>query len=282
MQPLEYCREQAAAGRGAFAAVYRILPGQKRDALMVLDVFCSELARLPSECSDMQVAQAALEWRRQDLAKAFNGGVPETPVHQAVAEIARHFSLPQQEFADIIDGTETDMRQMRYTDAAWLEQYCRRVSGSAWRLAARIAGFSDERSLQSAEENGTAARLAQIVRDVGKDARVGRIYLPMNEMQRFNVPAADILHGKATPELAALLDAQIARAETHLRRAAELLPDKDRSAQKPLSAAAALVYALLQEIRRDGVLNVLNYTLAIPAPRQARIVWKTRLFGFKL
>lgn len=279
MQPLDYCR-QAEGDRQIFAPVCPLLPSEKRDALMVLDVFCGELRRLMREHSEISVAQTALNWRRADLLKAFSGASAEHPTHQALAEIAARFRLPYQEFADILDGTETDLKQMRYTDADWLMQYCRRVSGAAWRLAARIAGADDGNSLQTAEQYGTAARLTEIVRDVGKNARAGRIYLPMNEMQRFNVPAADILHGRTTPQFAALMAYRIGQTQNLLHHAAAM-PSENRAARKPLDILAALFHALLQEIAHDGAENVLNYTLAIPKPRQTRIIWKTRLLGFK-
>lgn len=279
MQALDYCR-QAAADRQIFSPVYPLLPSEKRDALMVLDVFCGELRRLVREHSDPSVAQTALNWRRADLAKAFAGETAEHPPHQAVAEMAVRYGLPYGEFADILDGTETDLKQMRYTDGDWLMQYCRRLSGAAWRLAARIAGADDENSLQTAEQYGTAARLTEILRDVGKDARAGRIYLPMSEMQQFNVPAADIMRGKATPQFASLMDKRMAEAGNLFYRAANM-PSAAKAARRPLDVLAALFYALLQEIGHDGAENVLKYTLAIPKPRRTRIIWKTRLFGFK-
>ncbi|MDO4695940.1 MAG: squalene/phytoene synthase family protein [Neisseria sp.] len=279
MQPLDYCR-QAEADRQIFAPVSMLFPTEKRDMLMVLDVFCGELRRLVREHSDVSVAQAALNWRRADLVKAFAGENAEHPPHQALAEMAPKYGLPYREFADILDGTETDLKQMRYTDGDWLMQYCSRVYGAAWRLAARIAGADDENSLHTAEQYGTAARLTEILRDVGKDARAGRIYLPMNEMQQFGVPAADILRGNATPQFAALMAGRITQVQNLFYRAAAM-PSADKAVRRPLDILAALFYALLQEIAHDGAQNVLKYTLAIPKPRRTRIIWKTRLFGFK-
>ena len=281
MQPLDYCRQKAAESRSSFLAAFRFLPQRRQDAMTVLYAFCRELDDVVDDCTDMQVAQTTLNWWRADLAKVFDGGAPEHPVCRALQGVVAEFALPHDELAEIIEGMQMDLTQARYANFAELQLYCHRVAGVVGRLITRILGFSRPETLDYADKMGLALQLTNIIRDVGEDARNGRIYLPMEDLQRFDVPAQTIMQAAATPRFAALMAFQIARARAIYREALALLPAADKKAQKMGLILAAIYYALLNEIERDGAQNVLKYKIAIPGPRKKRIALKTWLFGFK-
>lgn len=280
MQPLEYCREKVLSSRSNFLAGFRFLEREKRDALLVLYAFCRELDDVADDCSDAAVANISLQWWRGDLAKVFSDGLPEHPVNRALQQVAADFSLPHEELSEIIEGMQMDLQQVRYADFAALSLYCHRVAGVVGCLIARILGFSNVQTLLYAEKQGLALQLTNIIRDVGEDARMGRIYLPQDECSHFNVTEDMILQARPTPEFAALMDFQIKRTQQTYREARALLPSEDYKKQKAGLVMAAVYYALLQEIRRDGAANVLRYKTAIPSPRKKRIALKTWLFGF--
>ncbi|MFP5074183.1 presqualene diphosphate synthase HpnD [Neisseria sp. WLZKY-1] len=280
MQPLEYCREKVLSSRSNFLAGFRFLDQEKRDALIVLYAFCRELDDVADDCSDAAVANISLQWWRGDLVKVFSDGLPEHPVNRALQQVAADFSLPHEELSEIIEGMQMDLQQVRYADFAALSLYCHRVAGVVGRLIARILGFSNGQTLLYAEKQGLALQLTNIIRDVGEDARIGRIYLPQDECVRFGVTEDMILQARPTPEFAALMDFQIKRAQQTYREARALLPSEDYKKQKAGLVMAAVYCALLQEIRRDGAANVLRYKTAIPSPRKKRIALKTWLFGF--
>ncbi|EKY06752.1 squalene synthase HpnD [Neisseria sp. oral taxon 020 str. F0370] len=280
MQPLEYCREKVLSSRSNFLAGFRFLEREKRDALLVLYAFCRELDDVADDCSDAAVANISLQWWRGDLAKVFSDGLPEHPVNRALQQVAADFSLPHEELSEIIEGMQMDLQQVRYADFAALSLYCHRVAGVVGCLIARILGFSNVQTLLYAEKQGLALQLTNIIRDVGEDARMGRIYLPQDECSHFNVTEDMILQARLTPEFAALMDFQIKRTQQTYREARVLLPSEDYKKQKAGLVMAAVYYALLQEIRRDGAANVLRYKTAIPSPRKKRIALKTWLFGF--
>ena len=281
MQAIDYCRQKAAESGSSFLAGFRFLPERQNQAMTVLYAFCRELDDVVDDCSDAQVAQTTLNWWRVDLAKVFNGEMPEHPVNQALREIVANFSLPHDELAAIIDGMQMDLEQARYSDFENLKLYCHRVAGVVGRLIARILGFSNPKTLDYADKMGLALQLTNIIRDVGEDARRGRIYLPVDELQRFSVPAQTVIAGKATPEFAELMAFQIERAKQIYREAVAVLPPEDKRSQRVGLIMGSIYYALLQEIERDGVQNVLSYKIAIPGPRKKRIALKTWLFGFK-
>ena len=281
MKPLDYCRQKAAESRSSFLAAFRFLPQRRQDAMTVLYAFCRELDDVVDDCTDMQVAQTTLNWWRADLAKVFDGGAPEHPVCRALQGVVAEFALPHDELAEIIEGMQMDLTQARYANFAELQLYCHRVAGVVGRLITRILGFSRPETLDYADKMGLALQLTNIIRDVGEDARNGRIYLPMEDLQRFDVPAQTIMQAAPTPQFAELMAFQIARARATYREALALLPAADKKAQKMGLILAAIYYALLNEIERDGAQNVLKYKIAIPGPRKKRIALKTWLFGFK-
>jgi phytoene synthase len=281
VQPLDYCRQKAAESRSSFLAAFRFLPQRRQDAMTVLYAFCRELDDVVDDCTDMQVAQTTLNWWRADLAKVFDGGAPEHPVCRALQGVVAEFALPHDELAEIIEGMQMDLTQARYANFAELQLYCHRVAGVVGRLITRILGFSRPETLDYADKMGLALQLTNIIRDVGEDARNGRIYLPMEDLQRFDVPAQTIMQAAPTPQFAELMAFQIARARATYREALALLPAADKKAQKMGLILAAIYYALLNEIERDGAQNVLKYKIAIPGPRKKRIALKTWLFGFK-
>ncbi|TCP10190.1 presqualene diphosphate synthase HpnD [Uruburuella suis] len=281
MQPLDYCRQKAAESRSSFLAAFRFLPQRRQDAMTVLYAFCRELDDVVDDCTDMQVAQTTLNWWRADLAKVFDGGAPEHPVCRALQGVVAEFALPHDELAEIIEGMQMDLTRARYANFAELQLYCHRVAGVVGRLITRILGFSRPETLNYADKMGLALQLTNIIRDVGEDARNGRIYLPMEDLQRFDVPAQTIMQAAPTPQFAELMAFQIARARAIYREALALLPAADKKAQKMGLILAAIYYALLNEIERDGAQNVLKYKIAIPGPRKKRIALKTWLFGFK-
>lgn len=281
MLALDYCHQKAAESHSSFLSGFRFLSVEKRNALTVLYAFCRELDDVVDGCTDPNVAQITLNWWRSDLEKVFNNEMPEHPVHQALKDIQVNFDLPKNEFEALIDGMQMDLEQARYGSFDELKLYCHRVAGVVGRLIARILGFSNPKTLEYADKMGLALQLTNIIRDVGEDARQGRIYLPIEEMQKFDVPANVIMQCKPTDNFAKLMQFQVDRARETYREAMLLLPAADKKSQKVGLIMAAIYYALLNEIDRDGAQNVLTYKIAIPSPRKKRIALKTWLFGFK-
>ena len=281
MLALDYCHQKAAESHSSFLSGFRFLSVEKRNAITVLYAFCRELDDVVDGCTDPNVAQITLNWWRSDLEKVFNNEMPEHPVHQALKDIRVSFDLPKNEFEALIDGMQMDLEQARYGSFDELKLYCHRVAGVVGCLIARILGFTNPKTLEYADKMGLALQLTNIIRDVGEDARQGRIYLPIEEMQKFDVPANVIMQCKPTDNFAKLMQFQVNRARETYREAMLLLPAADKKSQKVGLIMAAIYYALLNEIDRDGAQNILTYKIAIPSPRKKRIALKTWLFGFK-
>jgi len=222
---------------------------------------------------DAQLAGTKLAWWRQEVSRLFAGN-PQHPVTRALQPALAPYGISAPRLSEIIDGMEMDLTQSRYLDFAALERYCYCVAGAVGLLAAGIFGYTDARTLEYAKSLGTAFQLTNIIRDVGEDARKNRIYLPMEDLQRFNVTAADLLQARYGPGFAALMEFQAARARSYFDKAMAALPAADRRAQRPGLIMAAIYSALLAEIERDGF-QVLTQRTSLTPLRKFWIAWKT-------
>jgi phytoene synthase len=273
MTPEEYCQNKAAASGSSFYYSFLFLPPERRRAITALYAFCREVDDVVDEGLEPQVAAAKLAWWRVEVAQLF-AGRPQHPVTRALEPHRENFGLSAARLYEIIDGMEMDLQQTRYLDWAGLETYCYRVASVVGLLAAGIFGYRDVRTLDYAKDLGIAFQLTNIIRDVGEDARKNRVYLPMEDLQRFGVPAADILNARQTPAFGALMQFEAERARGYYDRAMASLPVADRRAQRPGLIMAAIYRALLEEIQRDGF-RVLTQRISLTPLRKFWIAWRT-------
>ena len=273
MDPYAYCESKVTQSGSSFAYSFRFLPAVRRRAITALYALCREVDDVVDEAAEPGVARMKLAWWRVEVA-AMYGGTPQHPVTQALKAIVGEYALPREHFDAIIDGMAMDLEQNRYLDFATLERYCHRVAGVVGLLSAEIFGYTDQATRGYAHELGIAFQLTNIIRDVGEDARRGRIYVPQDELQRFGVAAADILGRKVTPGFQALMAFQVDRARAYHARALAALPARDRRAQRPGLMMAAIYRALLDKIELDGY-RVLDRRISLTPLAKAWIAWKT-------
>ena len=273
MTPDEYCQQKAASSGSSFYYSFLFLPPERRRAITALYAFCREVDDVVDEGMDPQLAASKLAWWRHEVHNLF-AGKPQHPVTRALEPFREKFGLSEPHLNEIIDGMEMDLRQTRYLDWKGLEAYCYRVAGVVGLLAAAIFGYRDERTLDYAKNLGIAFQLTNIIRDVGEDARKNRVYLPMEDLQRFGVPAADILQARESPAFRSLMEFEAERARSFYERAMSSLPPNDRRAQRPGLIMAAIYRTLLEEIQRDGF-HVLTQRTSLTPLRKFWIAWKT-------
>ena len=273
MTPNEYCQRKAAQSGSSFYYSFLFLPPQRRRAITALYAFCREVDDVVDACTEPQLARTRLAWWRAEVVGAFQGK-PTHPVMLSLAEALRIYNLPQELFMEIIDGMEMDLSQTRYADFKALQLYCYRAASVVGLLAAEVFGYEDRRTLKYAHDLGLAFQLTNIIRDVGEDARLGRIYLPGDELDRFGVPAEDILHVRYSNAFRNLMEFQIERADHLYEQAFAQLPAQDRRAQRPGLVMAAIYRTLLREIHRDGC-RVLDRRTALTPIRKLWIAWRT-------
>jgi phytoene synthase len=275
MTPQQYCQEKAARSGSSFYYSFLFLPPERRRAITALYAFCREVDDVVDECTDVDIARSKLAWWRKEIAGTFAGSA-QHPVAQALIPVVRAFNLPQQSFDAIIEGMEMDLRYNRYPDFTTLQSYCYRVAGVVGLMAAEIFGYRDVGTLKYAENLGTAFQLTNIIRDVGEDARRGRVYLPLDELARFGLSATDIIHLHDGAALQRLIEFQISRAEEYYRLAYASLPEQDRKSQRAGLVMAAIYQKVLEEIRNGGC-KVLDRRTSLTPLRKLWIAWRTWL-----
>ena len=275
--PHAYCQEKASSSGSSFYYSFMFLPPERRQAITALYAFCREVDDVVDECHDLQVAQTKLDWWRNEVRQVY-GGQPQHPVGQALKDVIQRFPLPAEQLLEIIDGMQMDLNQTRYLDWKALNLYCYRVASVVGLLSAEIFGYTNRQTLKYAHDLGLAFQLTNIIRDVGEDARRGRIYLPVDELQRFNVPARQILDAKHSDNFRELMAFQAARARQLYDQAFAQLPAEDRKAQRPGLIMAAIYRTLLDEIEADGFL-VLDRRTSLTPLRKIWIAGRTWFKG---
>src|SRR6187549_259483 len=232
MTPQEYVQQKAAASGSSFYYAFLFLPKPRRAAITAFYAFCREVDDVVDEVSDPGVARTKLAWWQSEVAQAF-AGQPHHPVMQALMPCAAAFGIEQRQLQAVIEGCQMDLEQTRYLDFPGLERYCHLVAGVVGEVSAGIFGQTSPQTTEYAHKLGLAFQLTNIIRDVGEDAMRDRIYLPVSELQRFDVKAHEILKRQYSDRFSQLMKFQADRAHRLYDEAFALLPEADRRSQKP-------------------------------------------------
>jgi phytoene synthase len=272
MTPDEYCQTRAAQSGSSFYYSFVFLPPERRRAITALYAFCREVDDVVDNVGDPGIARAKLAWWRSEIGQMF-AGASSHKVTQALQPALSRYALPLEHFLAIIDGMQMDLDQTRYLDYESLHLYCHRAAGVVGLLAASIFGYTNARTLDYASSLGLALQLTNIIRDVGEDARRGRIYLPQTDLQQFGVSSASILRAEYTSGFEALMKFQIDRARSQYDLALAALPTEDRRNQRPGLIMAAIYETLLDEIEKEHG-RVLHQRIALTPVRKLWIAWK--------
>ena len=277
MSPEEYVQQKAAASGSSFYYAFLFLPRERRAAITAFYAFCREIDDVVDEVIDPGVAHTKLAWWQTEVLKAY-AGAPSHPVMQALMPLAPSYQIEARHLQAVIEGCQMDLAQNRYLDFPNLKTYCHLVAGIVGEVAARIFGQTEDATTAYAHKLGLAFQLTNIIRDVGEDALRGRIYLPVNELQQFDVKSHEILKRQYSDRFSALMKFQTQRALSLYDEALNLLPEADRRAQKPGLMMASIYRTLLREIEADGY-QVLHQRVSLTPLRKFWLAWKTQAFG---
>jgi phytoene synthase len=277
MTPEQYVQEKAAASGSSFYYAFLFLPPPRRAAITAFYAFCREVDDVVDEVHDPGVAATKLAWWRKEIAVSF-AGEPSHPAMKALMPHTQAYGIRTEHLAAVIDGCQMDLEQTRYLDFAGLERYCHLVAGVVGEVASGIFGRSEASTVQYAHKLGLAMQLTNIIRDVGDDARRGRIYLPVSELQRFDVKAHEVLNRGYSERFTALMKFQAERAHRIYDDALALLSEADRKAQKPGLMMANIYRTLLREIEAGGF-QVLHQRISLTPVRKLWIAARTNWRG---
>lgn len=277
MRPEQYVQEKAAGSGSSFYYAFLFLPAPRRAAITAFYAFCREVDDVVDEAVDMGVAATKLAWWSEEVKRAFLGN-PNHPAMRALLPHAANYGIEERHLQDVIAGCRMDLEQTRYLDYPNLERYCHLVAGVVGEVAARIFGQEAVQTTQYAHTLGQALQLTNIIRDVGEDALRGRIYLPVSELQQFDVKAHEVLKRQYSDRFTALMQFQARRAHALYDQALQLLPDQDRRSQKPGLMMASIYRTLLREIEAADF-QVLHQRVRLTPLRKLWLAWRVQALG---
>ncbi|MFV2057323.1 MAG: squalene/phytoene synthase family protein, partial [Thiohalomonadales bacterium] len=212
-------------------------------------------------------------WWRESMEKTYNG-YPQHPIQFALVGPIEKMNLPLSLFLEIIQGMEMDLQQSRYHTFEELQHYCYLVASTVGLLAVRIFGYNHNDVLKYAENLGFALQLTNIVRDVREDASRGRIYLPLQELEKHGVTEQNILEHRHGPAMNALLAEQVKRAHSYYDLAFSYLPDAERQKQRCGIIMSELYRRILVKIEKDAA-SVLDKRISLSPMHKLWIAWTT-------
>lgn len=260
--PAGYVAKLTRASGTNFFYAFLSLPKERREAIFAVYAFCHAVDDAVDEAATPEDAARQLTEWRAELARVY-AGTPQHPVARELAVAVERFGLPQAFLAQVIDGVAMDLAPRRFATWDELAGYCDLVANAVGRLSVRIFGAGDEQADRYAAALGTALQVTNILRDLGPDARLGRFYLPLEDLARFGLTEADVLRPGADPRRTELLRFEAGRARAFYEEAARLV----RGRERVLCAAeimGAIYRKLLDEVERRG------FPLAEPVVRLSR------------
>jgi len=277
MTPEQYVQERAARSGSSFYYAFLFLPPPRRAAITAFYAYCREVDDVVDEVTDPGVAATKLAWWKQEVAASF-AGRPTHPAMKALMPHVADYRIEPSHLLAVIEGCQMDLQQSRYLDFTSLKRYCHLVAGVVGEVASNIFGRTEASTLGYAHTLGLAMQLTNIIRDVGDDARRGRIYIPISEMQQFDIKANEILTRHYSERFTALMKYQAERAHRTYDEAYAQLADSDRRAQKPGLMMGNIYRALLREIEADDF-RVLHQRISLTPLRKLWIAMRTNWRG---
>ena len=257
--------------RSNFYFAFLALPRPRREALYAVYAFCRTVDDVADLGSDPAAQRAGLARWREDVARCFTpGAIPAHPIARQLQAAVRTYPIPRAALEAIIDGCEMDLTRVRYETFEELEPYCYRVASAVGLCCIEIFGARDPRAREYAVHLGKALQLTNIMRDVGADARIGRVYLPQRELKDFGVTEDDLAAGRAGEAFVRLMMHQAARARAFYAAARAAYPAADARALVPAEIMGRIYYALLEEVEARRF-AVFGERITVPARRKVAI-----------
>jgi phytoene synthase len=265
----------------SFYYSFLVLPGPQRRAILAVFDVCRAIDDSVDLEPDPSRAKAALDAWRAEVTRVFTSGTPATPEGRQLQPFVEPFHLPRVQFEALIDGVAMDASPRRFETFADLEPYCHRVASSVGLVCAEIFGYREKAVLDYARDLGVALQLTNILRDVAVDYRRGRLYLPVEDLARFDCVEADIAReveragqGIGSEKVRAVLEHQAARARVFFSRAQRALPPGDASRFVAAEIMRAVYWDVLRRIEAARY-DVFSRVIRAPRAAQGLIALRT-------
>ena len=263
------CAEITRRASSNFYYAFMLLPRERRHALYSVYAFCRFIDDIADDDGVRNPAEMLALWR-DELDRVFEG-IPTRAISRALSDNVRRFNIPRNYFEEIIDGVEMDLTRRRYDTFNELCLYCRRVASAVGLICIEIFGYRNQSARVYAERLGIAFQLTNILRDIREDAGRGRIYLPLEDLTRFDVSEVEILNCAYSNRLHQLIEFEVERAREYYRQAQQALADEDRGSMLAAEGMRLIYASLLERIARASY-RVMECRVSLSAPRKLYLV----------
>jgi 15-cis-phytoene synthase len=240
--------EAVARSRSNFYYSFIVLPAEKRRAFCAVYAFMRYCDDISDGAAHLEDKRAQLRNWRSQLDAAYAGTLGNNPILPAFRDTVHTFSVPKEYFHWIIDGTEMDLDTFQYETFEDLYKYCFNVASAVGLVCLHLFGFSDERAKKYAEQCGIAFQLTNILRDVKEDTDMGRIYLPAEDLRKFDYTKEELRHGVLDERFRMLMSHEADRAREYYRAARNLFPLVDDASKPALWAMITIYERILNQI----------------------------------
>jgi 15-cis-phytoene synthase len=272
----ERCVKITRESSSNFYYAFKLLPDERRRALYATYAFCRFVDDIADDDQVREPAALLKRWR-EELERVYHGN-PTRAISRALADSVRRFSIPRRYFEEIIDGVEMDLTHKRYPTFAELRLYCYRVASAVGLICIEIFGYRNPQARTYAENLGLAFQLTNIIRDVREDASRGRIYLPLEDLERFEVKEDEVLTGLHSGRFERLMEFEARRAQDFYQEAERALPAEDRTSLLTAEAMRLIYQALLRRIMKSRY-RVMDGKLRLSAPHKILLVGRAWASG---
>lgn len=271
----QYTRDKTKQSKTNFYYSFLFLPKPKRDAIFTVYSYCRQTDDIVDSAQSPDAARRELDEWRKELDVCYEGH-PTHPITQAMSSVIEQFNIPKTYFHELIDGCEMDLTIERYPTFEELRRYCYRVASVVGLICIEIFGYRSPNAKEYATNLGLALQLTNIMRDVGEDARNGRIYLPGEDLERFHYSEAEIMRGEYNPAFIDLMRFHSKRAQDFFDKANALYDRRDFYLLFPAEIMKKIYYDLFKKIVNANF-NVYQGRIRVPNQKKMAIALTTWL-----
>jgi 15-cis-phytoene synthase len=274
-----YCRYVARKRAKNFYYSFLLLEKPQREAMCAVYAFmryCDDLSDDPSAIDKEKLREAITQWR-VELAHALQGEYGKNPLWPAFHDTVQRYQIPHRFFHEMIDGITSDLEPREIQTFDELYRYCYQVASVVGLTIIHIFGFTSIKALVLAEKCGVAFQLTNIIRDVREDAQLGRIYLPLEDLQRFSVPVDQLRVGDEDDRFRDFIRYEADRARRYYDESATLSQLIQPGSRRSLWALRAIYQRLLSRIEAADY-SVLSSRINVPTSSKLMLLGKAFLF----
>jgi len=262
-------RQLARAAASNFYYSFLLLPSAKRKAIKDVYAFCRLLDDIVDEDPTGRDPASELQYWRDEIEGCYQG-CPLSDFGERLMGSILEFTLPKQPFLDLIEGMEMDLRWHSYQTFADLREYCYRAASAVGLICIEIFGYESARTREYAVNLGLALQLTNILRDLKEDIGRGRIYLPLEDLERFGYREQDLRANQYNAPFIELMKFEHSRARSYFIRAAASLPEVDRASMFAAEIMSAIYSEMLDQMP-EIQFDVFRNRVSVAKSRRLRI-----------